>query len=145
MLGQSSFISAYCMLICIARLQRFDRALEEAGLDLGASRTQIFWHIMLPFMRPALLSSAVLAFLSSFENYNTTTFAILADKTLTTVLAGRVRQGSTPAISALAVVIIAVTICGALLYEVLKRRDDARKARIARLASKAEAQDLAIA
>ena len=144
-LGQSSFISAYCMLICIARLQRFDRALEEAGLDLGASRTQIFWHIMLPFMRPALLSSAVLAFLSSFENYNTTTFAILADKTLTTVLAGRVRQGSTPAISALAVVIIAVTICGALLYEVLKRRDDARKARIARLASKAEAQDLAIA
>ena len=96
-------------------------------------------------MRPALLSSAVLAFLSSFENYNTTTFAILADKTLTTVLAGRVRQGSTPAISALAVVIIAVTICGALLYEVLKRRDDARKARIARLASKAEAQDLAIA
>ena len=144
-LGQSSFISASCMLICIARLQRFDRALEEAGLDLGASRTQIFWHILLPFMRPALLSSAALAFLSSFENYNTTTFAILADKTLTTVLAGRVRQGSTPAISALAVVIIAVTICGALLYEVLKRRDDARKARIARLASKAEAQDLAIA
>src|SRR5438552_10498502 len=40
--GQSSFISAYCMLIFLARLQRFDRALEEAGLDLGGSRTQVF-------------------------------------------------------------------------------------------------------
>ncbi len=40
-LGQSSFISAYCMLIFLSRLQRFDPALEEAGLDLGASRTQV--------------------------------------------------------------------------------------------------------
>ena len=71
-------------------------------------RRRCFAHILLPFLRPALLSAAVIAFLSSFENYNTTTFAILADKTLTTVLAGRVRQGTSPAISALAVVIIAV-------------------------------------
>ena len=123
-LGQSSFISAYCMLMFMSRLQRFDRAQEEAGLDLGASQTQVFYHILLPFLRPAIFSSAVLAFLSSFENYNTTTFAILADKTLTTVLAGRVRQGTTPAISALAVLIISVTICGAIIYELLKRRED---------------------
>jgi spermidine/putrescine transport system permease protein len=72
-----------------------------------------------------------LAFLSSFENYNTTTFAILADKTLTTVLAGRVRQGTTPAISALAVLIIAVTIVGAIIYELVKRREDReRQARL---------------
>jgi spermidine/putrescine transport system permease protein len=74
-----------------------------------------------------MLSAGVLAFLSSFENYNTTTFAILADKTLTTVLAGRVRQGTTPALSALAVTIIAVTVLGAIVYEVLKRREDARR------------------
>jgi len=126
-LGQSSFISAYCMLIILARLQRFDRGLEEAALDLGASHTQVFFHVLLPFLRPAMLSAGVLAFLSSFENYNTTTFAILADKTLTTVLAGRVRQGTTPALSALAVTIIAVTVLGAIVYEVLKRREDARR------------------
>ena len=96
-IGQSTFISAYCMLVFLSRLQRFDRAQEEAALDLGASYPQVFWHILLPFLRPAVLSAAVLAFLSSFENYNTTTFAILADKTLVTVLAGRVRQGTTPA------------------------------------------------
>jgi spermidine/putrescine transport system permease protein len=126
-LGQSSFIAAYCMLIILARLQRFDRELEEAALDLGASHTQVFFHVLLPFLRPAMLSAGVLAFLSSFENYNTTTFAILADKTLTTVLAGRVRQGTTPALSALAVTIIAVTVLGAIVYEALKRREDTRR------------------
>lgn len=128
-LGQSTFISAYCMLVFLARLQRFDTAQEEAARDLGASQFQVFRDILLPFLRPAVLSASVLAFLSSFENYNTTTFAILADKTMVTVLAGRVRQGTTPAISALAVLIIVVTVAGAVAYEVLRRREAAREAR----------------
>jgi len=140
-LGQASYISAYCMLIILARLQRFDRAQEEAALDLGATYPQVFRHILLPFLKPALFSSAILAFLASFENYNTTTFSILADKTLTTVLAGRVRQGSTPAISALAVIIVAATLVGALAYEIWKRRSDKtakERSRIARAAEEAE-------
>jgi spermidine/putrescine transport system permease protein len=140
-IGQSTFISAYCMLIFMSRLQRFDRAQEEAALDLGATRTQVFFHILLPFLKPALLSAAVLAFLSSFENYNTTTFAILADKTLTTALAGRVRQGTTPAISALAVIIIAVTLVGAVIYEILRRREQARDEARAQAAAAAERSD----
>ncbi|NJM30802.1 MAG: ABC transporter permease [Rhizobiales bacterium] len=123
-LGQSSFIAAYCLLIIMARLQRFDRAQEEAALDLGASYTQVFWHILLPFLKPALISASVIAFLSSFENYNTTTFAILADKTLVTVLAGEVRQGTTPTLSALAVIIIGISLAGAIIYEVMKRREE---------------------
>jgi spermidine/putrescine transport system permease protein len=137
-LGQSTFISAYCMLICLSRLQRFDRAQEEAALDLGASYPQVFWHILMPFMRPAILSSAVLAFLSSFENYNTTTFAILAEKTLTTVLAGRVRQGTTPAISALAVIIVVVTLVGAIAFEIARRREAQREAAAKATAARAE-------
>jgi spermidine/putrescine transport system permease protein len=127
-LGQATFVSAYCMLIFLARLQRYDRVQEEAALDLGASRTQVFFDILLPFLRPAIFSAAVIAFLSSFENYNTTTFAILADKTLTTVLAGRARAGTTPAISAIAVVIIGVTLIGAIVYEIVKRADLRREA-----------------
>lgn len=144
-LGQSSFIAAYSMLIILARLQRFDRGLEEAALDLGASNTQVFFQVLLPFLRPAMLSAAVLAFLSSFENYNTTTFAILADKTLTTVLAGRVRQGTTPALSALAVTIIAVTVLGAIVYEVVKRREDAMREAGLRAAEALDAQEMVAA
>jgi spermidine/putrescine transport system permease protein len=142
-LGQSSFIAAYCLLIIQARLQRFDRDQEEAALDLGASYPQVFWHILIPFLKPALLSAAVIAFLSSFENYNTTTFAILADKTLVTVLAGRVRQGTTPALSALAVIIIAITLIATIAYEILKRREESRaeEAKIrARLAERGDVE-----
>ncbi|MEZ5774055.1 MAG: ABC transporter permease [Hyphomicrobiaceae bacterium] len=139
--GQASFICAYCMLIILARLQRFDRAQEEAALDLGASYPQVFWHILLPFLRPALFSAAVISFLSSFENYNTTTFAILADKTLVTVLAGRVRQGTNPELSALAVIIISVTLVGAITFEVLKRREEKRAALSAARARAAERGD----
>jgi spermidine/putrescine transport system permease protein len=121
-LAQSSFIGSYCLLIFLSRLQRYDRTQEEAALDLGASRPQVFFDILLPFLRPAALSAAVIAFLSSFENYNTTTFAILADKTLTTVLAGRVRQGMTPAISALAVLIVAITLLAAGAFEIANTR-----------------------
>ena len=122
-LGQSSFVSAYCLLIISARLQRFDKALEEAALDLGASFSQVFWHILVPFLRPSLFSAGIIAFLMSFENYNTTTFSILADKTLVTVLAGEARQGTTPALSALAVVIIGTSILGAVFFEIYKRRE----------------------
>jgi spermidine/putrescine transport system permease protein len=140
-LGQASFVSAYCMLLIMARLSRFDRAQEEAALDLGASYPQVFWHILLPFLRPALFSAAVIGFLSSFENYNTTTFAILADKTLVTVLAGETRQGTTPALSALAVIIICLSLAGAVIYELLKRREEKAHAAMkerARLAERVE-------
>jgi spermidine/putrescine transport system permease protein len=138
-LGQSTFISAYCMLVFLARLQRFDRTLEEAALDLGATHVQVFWQILLPFLRPAVFSAAVLAFLSSFENYNTTIFTISAESTLTTVLAGRVRMGTTPALSALAVIIVAITLAGAVVFEIYRRREQAREEREREKRERAEA------
>jgi spermidine/putrescine transport system permease protein len=122
-IGQSTFISAYCMLVFIARLQRFDPALEEAALDLGATNFQTFYKILLPFMMPAVFSAAVLAFLASFENYNTTVFTIVSESTLTTVLASKVRYGIDPSISALAVIIVALTLVGAIVFETMKRRE----------------------
>ncbi|MBL8709172.1 MAG: ABC transporter permease subunit [Rhodospirillaceae bacterium] len=142
-LGQASFISAYCLLIFMARLTRFDRAQEEAALDLGATYPQVFWHILLPFLKPAVVSAIVIGFLTSFENYNTTTFAILADKTLVTVLAGEVRQGTTPALSALAVIIIGISIIGAISYEVVKRQEQNRAERAQRQAILAERGEIA--
>ncbi|MEM7250933.1 MAG: ABC transporter permease [Pseudomonadota bacterium] len=122
-LGQSTFISAYAMLVFIARLQRFDPGLEEAALDLGATHLQAFRKVLLPFLRPAVASAAVLAFLASFENYNTTVFTIVSESTLTTVLASKVRYGINPSISALAVVIVLVTLFGAAMFEIVRRRE----------------------
>ena len=111
-LGQSTFISAYCMLIFMARLQRFDLALEEAALDLGASPLQVFWTVTLPYMRPAMYSAAALAFMQSFDNFNTTLFTIGNDETLTIYIAAKLKQGVTPAVNALACAMVATTIIG---------------------------------
>ena len=121
-IGQSTFIASYCMLVLVARLQRYDVSLTEAALDLGATHAQAFRKIMLPFMRPAIASAAVLAFLASFENYNTTTFTFGEYPTLTIELAQKVRYGITPAISALAFIIVALTVFAALANEANIRR-----------------------
>ena len=144
-LAQTCFISTYCFLIFVARLQRFDQTQEEAALDLGASQTQVFFKILVPYLSPAIASALsfrgfrsarikknsflnVIAFLFSFENYNTTVFSILSDQTLTTVIASKVRLGISPALSALALTIIALTIIAAVTYEVLRRRAEKRYA-----------------
>ncbi len=122
-IGQATFISAYTMLVFISRLQRFDPSQEEAALDLGATNVQTFRKILLPFLKPAIASAAVLAFLASFENYNTTVFTIISESTITTFLAAKVRHGINPSISALAMGIVILTLFGAALHEVLKRRE----------------------
>lgn len=123
-IGQSTFIASYCMLVLVARLQRYDVALTEAALDLGATHAQAFRKVLLPFMKPAIASAAVLAFLASFENYNTTTFTFGEYPTLTIELAQKVRYGITPAISALAFIIVVLTVFAALFNEANIRRKD---------------------
>ena len=117
MLGQSSFIASYCMLVFLARLQRFDYQLVDAALDLGATNTQAFRRILLPFLKPAIGGAAVIAFLASFENYNTTVFTISFYNTFTVEVAQKVRLGIDPTISALAVIIIFLSLVAALLNE----------------------------
>lgn len=140
--AQSTFISAFAMLLFMARLQRFDPALEEAALDLGASHQQVFRKILVPFLRPSILTAAVLAFLQSFENFNTTVFAIGPESTLTIQIASMVRLGLSPEVNAIAVIFIVATVTVAVAYE-LKRR--AEKARVEVQRELAKAADARIA
>lgn len=121
-IAQASFISGYVMLMVAARLERFDRTLEEAALDLGASQGKVFRRITLPYLAPSLIAASFLAFLQSFENYNTTMFVRGVDTTLTVYIASKVRTGVTPAVNALGLILIALTILGAVVYEIRRRR-----------------------
>ena len=85
---------------------------------------------------------AALAFLQSFENYTTTYFAIGAGQTFTIFIANKVRQGVTPAVNAVAFVIVALTIAAAVGVEVYRRREERRKRAAAWAAEK---HDLALA
>ncbi|TWG99682.1 spermidine/putrescine transport system permease protein [Mesorhizobium sp. J18] len=127
--AQTSFIICYVMLMVAARLQRFDRTQEEAALSLGASKLMVFRRILLPFLRPALIAAAFLAVLQSIENYNTTLFVRGFETPLTVFIATKVRTGLTPAVNALALIMIAMTVLGAVAYEFVRRRQAAAGAR----------------
>jgi spermidine/putrescine transport system permease protein len=126
-MAQLTFISSFPMLIMMARLQRQPVEHEEAALDLGASPFRVFWRITLPFLTPAIASAAVIAFLASMENYNTTMFAKGSACTFATEIGAMVRNpnGLPPVINAVGAVIIALTVIAAVTHTILKRRDRA--------------------
>lgn len=124
--AQASFVTAYVMLMVAARLQRFDRTLEEAATGLGASRFTVFRRILLPYLLPSLLTAALIAFLQSFENYNTTLFVRGADTPLTVYIATKVRTGLTPAVNALGLILIVLTVVAAIAVELARRKRASR-------------------
>jgi len=104
--GQSSFITTFVSLTVIARLKKFDRSLEEAAYDLGANRFETIWFITLPFLRPAIIGGAAVAFLLSFENFNTTLFLTGSEATLPITLFTQIKDGSTPVVNAVSFLFI---------------------------------------
>ena len=108
-MGQFSFITTFVALVVSARLRKFDRTLEEAAMNLGANRFEVIWHITLKFLRPAIVGAGAVAFLMSFENFNTTLFLVGSEPTLPINLYLQVRDGSTPVINAISLLLIVGT------------------------------------
>ena len=107
--GQFSFITTIVTMTISARLKKFDRTLEEAAYNLGASKFEVIWYITLKYLRPSIIGGAAIAFLMSFENFNTTLFLVGSDATLPINLYLQVRDGSTPVINAIAFILITIT------------------------------------
>jgi spermidine/putrescine transport system permease protein len=118
-LGQFSYIVAIATLTISARLKRFDRSLEDAALNLGASHAAVLRTITLPYLRPAIIGSAAIAFLMSFENFNTTLMLVGSDAPLTIMMYGRMREGATPVLNAVSLFLMTAS---ALLALTLLRR-----------------------
>jgi spermidine/putrescine transport system permease protein len=122
-LGQFSFIATIATLTISARLRRFDRTLEEAAFNLGASQAAVFRTIVLPYLRPALLGSAAISFLMSFEDFNTTLMLVGADSPLTVMMYGRMREGASPVLNAVSLFLMAASALLALTF--MRRRPQA--------------------
>jgi spermidine/putrescine transport system permease protein len=118
-LGQFSYIAAIATLTISARLKRFDRTLEDAALNLGASQGAVLRTITLPYLRPALIGSAAISFLMSFENFNTTLMLVGSDAPLTIMMYGRMREGATPVLNAVSLFLM---VASAVLALTLLRR-----------------------
>ncbi|GLR52020.1 ABC transporter permease [Shinella yambaruensis] len=121
-LGQFSFLTTITSLVIAARLRKFDISLEEAALNLGATRLRVLATVTLPYLMPALFSAFVVAFLVSFENFNTTLMLVGSDAPLTITMYDRmVKVGSTPVLNAVSFFLMVGSGALALLSVVVQR------------------------
>jgi spermidine/putrescine transport system permease protein len=121
-LGQFSYIVSIATLTISARLKRFDLTLEEAAYNLGASRMAVFSTITLPYLKPSLIGAAVISFLMSFENFNTTLMLVGSDAPLTVMMYGRMREGATPVLNAVSLFLMLAS--AALALTLLRKPAD---------------------
>ena len=106
-----SFSFPFVAVVVRARLVNFNRELEEAGKDLGASEWEIFRDILLPFLRPGIVAGALLAFTLSLDDF-VITFFTAGPETITfpVKVYSMVRFSVTPEVNAASTVLILVTV-----------------------------------
>jgi spermidine/putrescine transport system permease protein len=120
-LGHGAALTSVVTTQVYARLQRFDRALEEASGDLYANEWQTFWHVTAPGIRPAVLGAALLVFTLSLDEIAVTFFLIGRQNTLPLQLWGMLRRGITPEVNAAATVIFALSVLTIVVWSRLMR------------------------
>jgi ABC-type spermidine/putrescine transport system permease subunit II len=138
--GQLVLTVPFVVIVVAARLQGFDRALEWAAADLGASPRRAIRHIVLPLISPAILAGALITVTLSIDEFVVTWFTIGAQPTLPTYIYTQVRFGVTPEVNAVATVMLAATllIFGAASL-LLSRASRARRREAAARAAEAAA------
>ena len=123
-----TFCMAFVTVVVSSRLRELDKSLEEADMDLGASRLGTFFHITLPIIAPALVSGWLLAFTLSLDDLVIASFvAGPASTTLPMIVFSSVRMGLSPQINALATLLILAVALGAALAFSLSLRDERRR------------------
>ena len=124
--GMGSFISMHVLITVpyvvrtvLATLERFDHALEEAALSLGADDLRTIWHITLPLIKPGIIAGGIFAFMTSFDNVPVSIF--LGSAKLTTLPVKIYSQveayGIDPVFAAISTVVIVITLTVMLVLD----------------------------
>lgn len=121
-LGQFSFIATMATLVISARLKTFDKTLEEAAMNLGAGAFTAIRTVTLPYLLPAMIGAFIVAFLMSFENFNTTFMLVGSDAPLTIAMFDRLKEGSTPLLNAVSLLLMVGSSALALLMIAVQRK-----------------------
>ncbi len=111
----------------VATLQGFNYNLVRASLSLGANPVKTFFRITLPVIAPGVISGALFAFATSFDEVVVTLFLAGADQTtLPRQMFTGIRENISPTIAALATILIVFSTCLLLALEWLRGRNAAR-------------------
>jgi spermidine/putrescine transport system permease protein len=124
--GHGTALTAIVVTNVFARLQRFDRRIEEASADLGAKPWQTFRFITLPNIKSALIGSSLISFTLSFDEIPVTFFLTGRENTLPMYIWSVIRRGITPEINAIGTIIVAVSIVLILVSVFIMHEDNQR-------------------
>jgi ABC-type spermidine/putrescine transport system permease subunit II len=126
LLGQVVFNASLAMLIIRARFVGMGDTLEEAAYDLGSGPVSTFRQVTLPRLMPAMVAAALLSFTFSFDDFVLPSFTNGTTNTWPIVLYSAVRFGITPAVNALATIMLGVTVVAVVVTAVILRRSRVR-------------------
>jgi spermidine/putrescine transport system permease protein len=121
-LGHGTALISVATTEIFAGLQKLDRSLEEASLDLGADFFRTFWRITLPSLRVSLIAAALLIFTLSLDEIAVSFFLTGRENTLPLEIWSRLRQGMTPEINAISTLILLFSIVTILIWYRLRTR-----------------------
>lgn len=108
--GQLVVTVPFVVLIVASRLQSFDRKLEWAAADLGASPRRTLRHVVLPLIAPAILAGALICITLSIDEFVITWFTVGNQPTLPTYIYTKVKFGVTPEVNAVGTVMLFATL-----------------------------------
>jgi len=106
-----------------ARIAGFDRALEEAAMDLGADELTTFRKVTFPLIFPGILAAGLLAFALSIDDFVITQFTAGQTITFPLWVYGASRIGVPPQVNVMGTLIFLIALVGIALWVVLQRRD----------------------
>ena len=117
-----NWVLPFAFLTLYPRLHGFDRALEEAAMDLGARPWEIFTRIVFPIIRPGVIATALFSFSLSFDEFIRTIFVTGFQRTIPVQFWGLIVDELAPQLPAMAVVIIIISIFSSLVGFFFMRR-----------------------
>lgn len=113
----------FSMTVLMSRLEGFDKSLEEASRDLGEGAWMTFCRVTVPLALPGVISSLLLCFITSFDEFVLAFFLAGTDSTLPVYLFGQLRfPNKLPGMLALGTSILILSTALVLLAEVLRKR-----------------------
>jgi putrescine transport system permease protein len=123
-----TFTMCYAAVVVQARLQDFDKSVEEAAMDLGATPVNTFFQVTLPIIAPSVISAWLLAFTLSLDDLVIASFATgPGATTLPMKIYSQVRLGVTPEINAISTIMIGVVTLGVLTAAYFTKKSSERE------------------
>jgi putative spermidine/putrescine transport system permease protein len=124
-LAHTALAVPFVVITVSATLQGFDPNQARAGASLGASPVVVFFRIILPLILPGVISGALFAFVTSFDEVVVALFLTgPAERTLPRQMFNGIRENISPVIAAAATLLILISILLLATLELLRRRNE---------------------